>query len=74
MKPIYIFAALAVLFVIYTENQKTTAMQTQQLQLAAMNQQTAQLALATANSPAGLINSVVGGLGSIATLSGFGLD
>jgi len=74
MKPIYVFAALAVLFVIYTENQKTAALQTQQLQLAAINNQTAQLAVAAANSPAGLINSVVGGLGSIATLSGFGLD
>jgi hypothetical protein len=74
MRPIYIFAGLAVLFVIYTEEQKTTAAQTSALQLAALNNSTAQLALQAANSPAGIINSVVGGIGSIATLSGFGLD
>jgi hypothetical protein len=74
MKPIYIFAGLAVLFVVYTEQQQTTAKNTQQLQLALLNQQTQQLAVAAANSPAGLINSVVGGLGTIASLSGFGLD
>lgn len=74
MRPIYIFAGLAVLFVIYTENQKTAALQNQQLQLAAINNQTAQIALAASNSPAGLISSVVGGLGSLASLSGFGLD
>jgi hypothetical protein len=74
MRPIYIFAGLAVLFVVYSENQRTAAMQTQQLQLAALNNQTAQLAIASANSPAGLINSVVGGIGTLANLSGFGLD
>jgi hypothetical protein len=74
MRPIYVFAGLAVLFVIYTEQQRTTAAQTQQLALMQANLTSQQLAIQSANSPAGLINSVVGGIGSIATLSGFGLD
>lgn len=74
MKPVYVFAILAVLFVMYTEQAKTAAANTQQLQLAALNLQQSQLAVAAANSPAGLINSVVGGINNIANLSGFGLD
>jgi hypothetical protein len=74
MRPIYVFAILAVLFVIYSQNQKQTATYNQQLALAQLNQQNSQLAIAAANSPAGIINSVVGGLGSIASLAGYGLD
>jgi hypothetical protein len=71
MRPIYIFAILAVLFVIYTQQQKTTATQTTTLELAQLK---AQSAIAAANSPAGMINTVVGGLGNLASLTGFGLD
>lgn len=73
MRPIYIFAGLAVLFVIYSQQQ-----QTMQAQLLANQSQynldKQQLALQAANSPAGIINSVVGGLGSVASLAGYGLD
>lgn len=74
MSPVYVFAILGVLFVIYTENQKTAQQQQQQLALAQLNLDQQQLAIQSANSPAGLINSVVGGIGNIATLAGFGLD
>jgi hypothetical protein len=74
MSPVYVFAILAFLFVIYTENQKMTQQNQQQLALAQLNLSQQQLAIQSANSPAGLINSVVGGLGNIANLAGFGLD
>lgn len=74
MRPIYVFAILAFLFVIYTENQRATMQANQQLALAQMNLQTQQNAIAAANSPAGLIGSVVGGINTLAGLAGFGLD
>lgn len=74
MSPVYVFAILAVLFVVYTENQKTAATNAQQLALAQVNLDKQQLAIQAQNSPAGLIGSVVGGLGNLATLTGFGLD
>lgn len=73
MRPIYLFAGLAVLFVLYSQQQ-------QQMQLAAITAQNQynldkqQLALQAANTPGGIINSVMGGIGSIASLAGYGLD
>lgn len=74
MSPVYMFAILAVLFVIYSENQKTAQAQQSQLALAQLNLDKQQLAIQAQNSPAGLITSVVGGLGTLSTLAGFGLD
>lgn len=74
MTPIYVFAGLAVLFVIYTQNQKTATTQANSLALAQLNLDQQQLAIQAQNSPAGLIGSVVGGLGNLAQISGFGLD
>ena len=74
MRPVYVFAFLAVLFVIYTENQTKTLAYQSQLALQQMNLQRQQLAVQAANTPAGLISSVVSGVGNIASLAGFGLD
>jgi hypothetical protein len=74
MRPIYIFAGLAVLFIIYTEQQQQTMQLQQQQWLGQYNLDRQQLALQAANSPGGLINSIVGGISSIAGLAGYGLD
>jgi hypothetical protein len=74
MRPAYMFAILAVLFVIYTENQSQTAKYNYRLALNQQNMDRAQLAAYTANTPAGLIGSIVGGIGSLANLAGYGLE
>jgi hypothetical protein len=74
MRPIYLFAGLAVLFVLYTQQQQQQMTLQQQQWLGQYNLDKQQLALQAANSPAGLITSISGGISSIASLAGFGLD
>lgn len=75
MKPIYVFAILGVLFVLFVESKSSSATSSNAVQIANANAAAAQAQTSYGDSTSAIIGASVAGAGSLfQDFSGYGLD